>query len=491
MKWIIVFAYIALNPYVSKAFWTAEQQGVLQSVQHSEELHPEGNPEQNQSVYVREALGLAFSKIQNLKDFSAHPFSHQKKWKIPFKKTHFDKGIYDQESCAPSPQNNFLPARGRWQKKTTDLIVLVPGLFAQSSGISPTRLFNLLYQNGYHVFALPNPFSAEYIHQYPRDSSGSFKKEAKIVLEAMEYLINSNASKIKKVHLVGMSYGAFLSAVALVLDKKKIISGKTFLLSPQVQFSTTILKLLDPLIKESLEAAKFNKTKAGPVQKIFRRGAGIKIYNGTLYTNINLFRKYKYHKKHAFKCAAYSPGAIASFERVLNAYNMQGVDFNNKALATKKEPWIFPWKVNPHYVGLQLWAKQLSVWSTFQDYAYDTHIYYIDNPLLNISKISTSRLEDNWMLKGLSNRSSQNFAASPDTLAYWLHLAYKKGHDNFSVFTTEDDFTNFSADWSKPYLFPKYLKVKKHFQQWKKGSHLGYFSKSWFKKVLYMAFPKK
>lgn len=491
MKWIIVFTYMVLSPYVSQAFWTPNEQVFLQNVQDNEELNPEGNPEQNQSVYMREALGLASSKVQNLKDFSIHLFGHQKKWRIPLKTAYFEKGVYSQESCDPLPHYNSLSARGRWNKKKTDLIVIAPGLFTESSGISPTRLFNLLYQNGYHVFVLPNPFSAQYLERYPRYSPGSFEKEAGVILEAMDYLIDSNASKIKKVHLVGLSYGAFLSAVALALDKKKRISGKTLLLSPQIKISTTLVQLLDPLVAESMRSIQFNKKKIGLIKGAFRKGVGIKIYNGTLYANINLFRRYKYHQKNSFRCASYSNAAIVSFEKALNKYGMQDVDFQNNALATKKAPWIFPWKVNPHHIGLQIWARGLRMWSTFQDYTYDTHIYYVDKFLLSLSNVANINLGPSWLLNGVSSQGQNFEQKNPDELAYWLYLAYKQGRDNFSVFTTEDDFTNFPDQWNNSDLFPKYLRVKKHFQKWRKGSHIGYLSKSWFKKVLYTAFPKQ
>lgn len=490
MKLLVFIAYIFFMPYMAQASWTKSEQLLIQNIQDDEKLNLEGNPEQNQSVYMREALGLATSKAKNLKDFAIHPFSHKRKFLIPLKKTYFDNGIYKQESCAPFAYYNSLPVRGKWQKKKTDLIVIIPGLFTESSGINPTRLFNLLYQRGYHVFILPNPFSKEYIERYPRYSPGSFKKESEILLEAVDYLVNSNTGKVNKVHLIGMSYGAFISAVALALDKEKKISGKTLLLSPQIKTSTTLIQLLDPLIAESIISVKFNKKKIGLVKDAFRKGVGIKIYNGTLYTNINLFRKYQYHRKHAFRCATYSDAAIVSFERALSKYGMHDVDFKSNALKTKKEPWIFPWKVNPHHIGLQIWARDLRIWSTFQDYTYDTHIYYIDKFLLNLSEISNANLDSDWLLDGVSSRGG-NFEQNPDELAYWLNIAYKKGNDNFSIFTTEDDFTNFPAHWNNQNLFPKFLRVKKHFQKWKKGSHVGYFSKAWFEKVLYTAFPKK
>ena len=136
----------------------------------------------------------------------------------------------------------------RAQKKRAPLIVFSPGIFNSTKDPMVLRAIRNFRRRGYHVVALPNSWSPEYIKFNPRFQPGDLEAEAKVVLQvAREAKRFIGEEKVSGVHLVGESYGAGLSAIATALDAESvdpIIDGTVTLFSPPLDVLVS-MKLMD------------------------------------------------------------------------------------------------------------------------------------------------------------------------------------------------------------------------------------------------------
>jgi hypothetical protein len=131
-------------------------------------------------------------------------------------------------------------------KGSTGTTVYLPGIFQGLDDEMTYKVVELLLQSGRRVLMIPNPLSPEYLKNYPQDFPGSFHQEAQIIYR----ILKSHRSEISE--LVGLSYGAFLSAMVASLDSnsEKFLRGQTTLLFPPFNINESIASL-DEIMEES------------------------------------------------------------------------------------------------------------------------------------------------------------------------------------------------------------------------------------------------
>lgn len=114
-----------------------------------------------------------------------------------------------------------------------DIMVFLPGLGEGLSGLTGNYVMeSIKHRKKYHILTIPNPWSSDYLKFQPKATIADFESEAKAILEivrAAKEQIFLKEGRIKdeiadlsvfqsRVHLLGISYGGFLSVVSAALD---------------------------------------------------------------------------------------------------------------------------------------------------------------------------------------------------------------------------------------------------------------------------------
>ena len=237
-------------------------------------------------------------------DHSMTPFSEAISLGIPIASLGFGE---------PSSRHK-MAARILWRKTSlmvekAPLILYNPGLFQASDSPSTTLMAEKLSSLGFHVLVIANPFSVEYASRYPVAAVGSFDKEAELLNEALHSFVTTHDEYITKVHVLGASYGGFLSGILAALDAEtyRHIDGQVSLIGPQVNLDNTTY-LLDDMINESF--ATFSP-------KVFERIVGNAMHYGLRQAHLKGLESYAFFKSQGFQDRIYPPAVAASYDRLI------------------------------------------------------------------------------------------------------------------------------------------------------------------------------
>lgn len=168
---------------------------------------------------------------------SRHPHPLPRREKALFFKTPYLKGDLEGGLSLQSP--------------SSELVVMVPGTFG-SYHKSPEmeRLGNLLYDKGYSILRLPNPQSSYVVKLKPHFAGLDYETEAELYKNVIEQVQQQH--QFKKIHLVGVSYGAFVIAVLsqkMAQDLANPSEGQVILISPPKNLAAS-LTLIDTYFDE-------------------------------------------------------------------------------------------------------------------------------------------------------------------------------------------------------------------------------------------------
>lgn len=140
--------------------------------------------------------------------------------------------------------------------KIAPLVIFLPGMFNENDDAQNKRFMLDMSKRGHHVATLPNPLSVDFINARPNYKPGEFLKEAHTLYRAIKRIVLSYKMRgillDNRVRLLGVSYGALMSAIISTLDAQdaNIITEGTTLISPPLDFNQA-LKRMDRYIEET------------------------------------------------------------------------------------------------------------------------------------------------------------------------------------------------------------------------------------------------
>lgn len=132
------------------------------------------------------------------------------------------------------------------QNPQKPLVVLVPGTFGGYDSSEIMSLGIWLRDAGYNLVRLPNPMSSHIIKLHPSYKGLETEAEAQLAVGVIESLMKEY--KFPKTHLIGVSYGAFVTAIAAQQIDPALI-GKVVLISPPKNLKTS-LSIIDGYFDE-------------------------------------------------------------------------------------------------------------------------------------------------------------------------------------------------------------------------------------------------
>ena len=129
------------------------------------------------------------------------------------------------------------------------LVVLVPGIFGKLDAAEIRWLGLLLHRKGFNVLRLVNPLSIPIFSRRPKYPGMDFESEARVYSQFIKSLQQEHG--FSKIHLVGVSYGAFIgSVIAEQLGER--LTGQVILISPPKNILTS-LQIVDSYFEEMKE----------------------------------------------------------------------------------------------------------------------------------------------------------------------------------------------------------------------------------------------
>jgi pimeloyl-ACP methyl ester carboxylesterase len=192
----------------AEATWSPAEQSRLEALAARAPEFPSGNAA---TVWggVQKALWLARANLpQTERTWVQLPHTHQ----------------------APLPVV-LLPGRNR-----APLRVFLTGLFGNLNDSVAASHIAWLRETGSHVLALPNPWSTDWQASKPLALPGEVAREAESVLALVRWAIQKlGPETVGEVHLLGVSYGAFLATAVAAIDAQApspVITGKVTAFSP-------------------------------------------------------------------------------------------------------------------------------------------------------------------------------------------------------------------------------------------------------------------
>jgi len=135
------------------------------------------------------------------------------------------------------------------------LMILIPGAFANLDDNSAINWSHRFIQLGFHVLTVPNPWGVDFVSHKANIKLGDFMKEAQSLYQSIRYSVEYLEKREileGEISLIGLSYGAFLSAMIKAFDAESfnpIIDGNVTLFAPPFSLGRT-LELLDEAIDE-------------------------------------------------------------------------------------------------------------------------------------------------------------------------------------------------------------------------------------------------
>lgn len=307
-------------------------------------------------------------------------------------------------------------------------IIYFPGIFQGVKDFYTYQAIRMFHKRGYNVIVLPSPFSEEYCRELPRASAGHFVEEGRLAYKAIAKIRRDHQQYISEIHLVGVSYGAFLAAVVKAIDAESrhpFISGLT-MIGPVIEISETV-EILDKMIKSSqLNISSFdNLNVPSPFKSLIASAFQKKLSD----VRMNFRARYERNKANNFGGSRYySPEERENFEK----FPMIG-----------KKP-------DADFIASTYFAK------TIRENAKD--------------------IED--LVWGKNNI---------DRIDFWLKKIARKGDHRVRILTTWDDYVINSQRWKD--VLPEEFKSEEHFLMRGSGGHNGFIMTEWFDEFVTTAFP--
>jgi pimeloyl-ACP methyl ester carboxylesterase len=207
-----------------------------------------------------------------------------------------------------------MPAMILWQKEKgqiaqRDLMIYNPGIFQSLNNPFTYRAVQLMFDRGYHVLVIPNAFTDDYVENFPLNPPGSIESEAQLEVEAIQAAKTQWQSHIKTAHLVGISYGGFVTAITAALDAattSPLIDGQVTIMGPQVKLRHS-LDLLDGLIDSYFQF--YN-------DHIFANIIGGVFFSHLAHIQEVALQEFLFHQSHQFTLMSYAPEVITNFNRI-------------------------------------------------------------------------------------------------------------------------------------------------------------------------------
>jgi predicted alpha/beta-fold hydrolase len=141
--------------------------------------------------------------------------------------------VPDAEFSGPGLPLAIHLSQSHGQVNPAPLLILLTGIFGNVTDPFCTSQMQFYSSLGYHVVAIPNPWSTSYRRAKPRTLPGSIRSEAAAVLRLVHWAQNYiGPDRVKRTDLVGLSYGGFLAAVADVEDGGQLLDGYVTSFSP-------------------------------------------------------------------------------------------------------------------------------------------------------------------------------------------------------------------------------------------------------------------
>lgn len=144
---------------------------------------------------------------------------------------------------------NFLKDKKREGILKAPLMVFVPGAFNNLGDKQARRMTNSFSKLGYHTLVVPNPWGLDFIKAKMKKPFGTVTAEGRalnhIITNAIVYLRSKNLIQ-GKVHISGISYGGFMSAMIKALDQRRpkpFIRGTATAISPPINLEKTLFEL--------------------------------------------------------------------------------------------------------------------------------------------------------------------------------------------------------------------------------------------------------
>jgi hypothetical protein len=113
----------------------------------------------------------------------------------------------------------------KYKLKPAKVVFYIAGLFDDAGSGNSKSVIEQYIDLGFHVVAIANPLSQEFLQSGPTYEVGNVKAEAKVVLSFMEQALKDlkNRKLIlgNHVSIAGISHGGFIAAVAAALDSQK------------------------------------------------------------------------------------------------------------------------------------------------------------------------------------------------------------------------------------------------------------------------------
>ncbi|OFZ56380.1 MAG: hypothetical protein A2428_01405 [Bdellovibrionales bacterium RIFOXYC1_FULL_54_43] len=319
-------------------------------------------------------------------------------------------------------------------RERAPLLILLPGIFSDPGGLGNLKLVGTFARLGYDVAVLPNPFGKSYIHAGPKHNPGSIHAEARVVLQVVQTIKNRiGPSRVLRTELMGISYGAFLSAVSLALEQDDVKAGRS-----RVRLFDHHVTLLSPPVVISKGRDHLDAIMDQEVNRYFRFCA--KFQNlSRIGLDFVTARKQADLDDASIRC---SPGLVG-FARFQ-------ADLISTAIALDRVRGTHKVPSRENEAEYQRWVRAFRFRTFLQDFTPDI----------------------------LAQRGTDE-----ETLPYWFNRLDSEGQSRVRILTTDDDFLNAREDWN---LFStEWVRGSLIRLPW--GGHLGFFGivgfNSFFQKI--------
>lgn len=279
-------------------------------------------------------------------------------------------------------------------KRNNKTIFFMPGVFTRVSDESIERVMKIMAQDGYHVIGLPNPFSVDYVEQGPKHFPGDAEAEAESYYQTIQRLHRKYKSRglfSDQVRVIGISYGAFVTAVMSSVDSTRAnpLFKDVTLLAPPHQMYETLMRLDEYTEETEKEFGVMNlATTAKRAFQVCR--------NGNLSDIPLIFKSYAKAlvAQYAFK---------RPFISLLKAYKKSTGRLN------------IPPRAN--FLAYKRWKRDVSF-----------------SQFLNL---------------GIARDVKQRLQSERGLITYWLEQAQRNRPEfDYRIVTADDDFLNEPGDWN-------------------------------------------
>ncbi len=315
-----------------------------------------------------------------------------------------------------------------YEGEGSELVIALPALFQGYKDAFISRSMDLITRRGYSAVIVPNPFSREYLDHKPTCSTGNFLREAEIAYNVIRQIKENWGDKFSKIHLVGVSYGAFLSSVIVAMDSQRdqIIDGRIVLLGPPLDLFTSLHKF-DEIIDDTS----------------FWQGSQALV-------------------------AGYIQGKVDDYLKAAKRNDLKetdGCSVNDELLASYEKELHELVENRPDQ------ARMVSTGADAQDE---------EAKPLPINFINAIRRESPDVYKLFRDNQSDL-----TKLSFWLQQSLDNGIEDIRIVTSKDDYINDFNDWLE---LPEELLSSHHLLVRATGGHVGFLFTDWYENFVSFSF---